>query len=269
MFTYEPWLLYGATGRTGTLIAEEAVARGHRPMLAGRDPDRLRRLAERLDLTWAAGPATELARLIGDARLVLLAAGPFGATAPPVLRACLDAGVHYLDIANEIPVAAAEARQRGITVLPAVGFGTVASDGLARHVADQVPGATRLDLAILLGTDGSSAGAKASAMQALASGGRIRRDGRLVHRRLGAGSRRQPTPIGDRTLVPVPTGDLVVTGHTTGIPDITVSFPVPMPPVAAKLAMPALPVLAWAAGKLPQRATPSGSATKVSPAVDS
>ena len=59
--------------------------------------------------------------------------------APPVLRACLDGGVHYLDIANEIPVAEAvlaadsEARQRAITALPAVGFGTVATDVLARH----------------------------------------------------------------------------------------------------------------------------------------
>src|SRR4051812_18412632 len=67
MFTYIPWLLYGATGRTGTLIAEEAVARGHRPVLAGRDPAALRSLAERLDLTWVAGPVTDLARLIGDA----------------------------------------------------------------------------------------------------------------------------------------------------------------------------------------------------------
>src|SRR4051812_27973155 len=264
MFTYKRWLLYGATGRTGTLIAEEAVARGHRPVLAGRDRDRLRRLAERLDLPWAAGPATELARLIGDSRLVLLAAGPFATTAPAVLRACLDSGVHYLDIANEIPVAAAalaadeQARRRGITVLPAVGFGTVASDGLARYVADQVPGAVRLDLAVLPGTDGSSAGAKASTMLALAGGGRVRHDGRLVRRRLGAGSRRQHTPIGERTLAPVPTGDLVVTGHTTGIPDITVSYPVPMPTVAALLVMPALPAVAWAAGKLPQRATPPG-----------
>src|SRR3954447_5963685 len=196
MFTNKPWLLYGATGRTGTLIAEEAAARGHRPVLTGRDPDRLRSLAERLDLTWAAGPATEMARLIGGARLVLLAAGPFGTTAQPAPRACLDAGVHYLDIANEIPVVSAtlaaddEARRRGITALPAVGFGTVASDGLARYVADQVPGAIRLDLAILLGTDGSSAGAKASTMQALANGGRIRHGGRLVRRPLGAGGRR-------------------------------------------------------------------------------
>ena len=252
MFTNKPWLLYGATGRTGTLIAEEAVARGHRPVLAGRDPDRLRSLAERLDLPWVTGPATEMSRLIGDSRLVLLAAGPFGATAPAVLRACLDRGVHYLDIANEIPVAEAalaadeEARRRGISVLPAVGFGTVASDGLARHVADQVPEARRLEIAILAGTDGSSAGARASRMQVLAGGGRARRDGRLVRTRLGAGSRRQPTPIGELTLVPVPTGDLVVSGHTTGIPDITVSVPIPLPPGAAKLALPALPRVARA-----------------------
>src|SRR3954453_23358160 len=120
MFTNKPWILYGATGRTGTLIAEEAVARGPRPVLAGRAPDRLRSLPERLDLTWIAGPASDMTRLIGDARLVLLAAGPFASPAPAVLRASLDAGVHYLDIANDISVAAAplaaahEARGRGI-----------------------------------------------------------------------------------------------------------------------------------------------------------
>src|SRR3954466_5360415 len=174
MFTNNPWLLSAATGRTGTLIAEEAVARGHRPVLAGRDPDRLRSLAERLDLNRVAGSATEMAQLIGNAHLVLLAAGPFGSTAPAVLRACLDGGVHYLDIANEIPVAAAplaadeEARRRGISVLPAVGFGTVASDGLARYVADRVPGATRLAVGVLSRPDGSSAGASASTMPGLA-----------------------------------------------------------------------------------------------------
>src|SRR3954470_22103386 len=267
MFTYKSWLLYGATGRTGTAIAEEAVARGHRPVLAGRDPEALRTLAERLGLTWVAGPASDMPRLIGETHLILLAAGPFGATAPAALRAALDAGVDYLDIANDIPIAAAipaaddEARRRGITALPAVGFGTVASDGLARHVADQLPGAVRLDLAILLGTDGSSAGAKASTMQALAGGGRVRHGGRLVRRPLGAGSRRLHTPPRERTLTPVPTADLVVTGHTTGVPNITVSFPVPMPPLAATLAMPALPVMAWVAGKLPRRSTPTSRTT--------
>src|SRR3954468_18651892 len=266
MFTNNPSLLYGATGRTGTLIAEEAVARGHRPVLAGRDPDRLRKLAERLDLPWVAGPVTEISQLLGDSRLVLLAAGPFGATAPAVLRACLDRGVHYLDIANEIPVAEAalaadeEARRRGISVLPAVGFGTVASDGLARHVADQVPEARRLEIAILAGTDGSSAAARASRMQVLAGGGRARRDGQLVRTRLGVGSRRESTPIGELTLVPVPAGDLVVSGYSTGIPDITVSVPIPLPPGAATLALPALAAVARLVRRLPQRSAPADSA---------
>ena len=261
MFTNIPWMLYGATGRTGTLIVEHAVSRGHRPTLAGRDPTRLRAMAERFDLPWVSAPVTELGRVIGDARLVLLAAGPFDATTPPALRACLDAGVHYLDIANEIGpaqavlAAAQSARERGITALPAVGFGTVASDGLARHVADRVPGATRLDLAILLGTDGTSAGARASTLLAMAGGGRLRRDGRLVRSALGKGARRLATPIGDRTVVPVPTGDLVLSGHTTGIPDITVSFAVPMPPVAARLTMPMLPTVAKVVGTRTGRAT--------------
>ena len=31
------WTLYGANGYTGRLIVAEAVARGHRPVLAGRN----------------------------------------------------------------------------------------------------------------------------------------------------------------------------------------------------------------------------------------
>jgi len=259
MSTNDSWLLYGASGRTGTLIAEAAVARGHRPVLGGRDADRIRQLAERLDLPWVIGETTEMQRLIGGTRLVLLTAGPFGATAPVVLRACLEAGVHYLDIANEIAVAQAalaadpEARRRGVTVLPAVGFGTIASDGLARHVAEQVPEATDLDLAIMLATDGSSAGASASRADALTGGGRAVRNGRLTRTRLGADAWRSSTPIGVRTLIAAPTADLVVTAHTTGIPNITVSVPVSMPPAVAKLVMPLLPVAARASRALPRR----------------
>jgi short subunit dehydrogenase-like uncharacterized protein len=145
------------------------------------------------------------------------------------------------------------ARQRGITALPAVGFGTVASDGLARHVAERVPQARRLELAVVLATDGSSVGARASTMHALSGGGRVRRDGRLAHRRLGSGARCQDTPVGDRTIVPVPTADLVVSAHTTGIANITTSMPVPLPPAVAELVMPAVPLLTRAFAKLPAR----------------
>ena len=44
------FLLYGATGYTGHLIARLAVERGLRPILAGRDRDKTARLAAELGL---------------------------------------------------------------------------------------------------------------------------------------------------------------------------------------------------------------------------
>src|SRR3954453_19163043 len=127
MFTNTPWMLYGATGRTGTLIAERAVAMGPRPLLAGRDARRLAPLAERLGLPWVAAAPDELQRDLGDARLVLLAPGPFQSLSGPGLQARLRAGIHYLDIANEIGVIerVLATRTERITAIPAVGFGTV------------------------------------------------------------------------------------------------------------------------------------------------
>jgi hypothetical protein len=34
----KPWMIYGANGYTGELIAREAVSRGLKPVLAGRTP---------------------------------------------------------------------------------------------------------------------------------------------------------------------------------------------------------------------------------------
>src|SRR5215468_8335026 len=84
MFTNKPWMLYGATGRTGSLIAEQAVAVGHRPLLAGRDAGRLAALADRLGLPWVTATPDDVQRVLGDSQLVLLAAGPFESTSGPV-----------------------------------------------------------------------------------------------------------------------------------------------------------------------------------------
>jgi short subunit dehydrogenase-like uncharacterized protein len=44
------WMLYGAAGHTGALIAQHACERGHRPVLAGRTAPAITALASRLDL---------------------------------------------------------------------------------------------------------------------------------------------------------------------------------------------------------------------------
>ncbi|MFY9268314.1 MAG: hypothetical protein WAO55_01040 [Candidatus Manganitrophaceae bacterium] len=86
--------------------------------------------------------------------LALHAAGPFVETSAPMVRACLSAGAHYVDITGEIPVFEeiftrdTAVKRKGITLLPGAGFDVVPGDCLAKYVADQVPGATRLDLAV-------------------------------------------------------------------------------------------------------------------------
>src|SRR5215210_8776866 len=101
------WVLYGAAGTTGRLITEVAVRRGHRPVLAARNAGPLRYLAERHQLSWQVVDLEDghgLRQLVGSAPLTLLAAGPFHTASQRVAQACIAAGAHYLDLANEIPV---------------------------------------------------------------------------------------------------------------------------------------------------------------------
>src|SRR3954454_12815395 len=105
--SHTTWMLYGATGTTGTLIAEAAIRRGHQPMLAGRSAASLAALGKRLGLPWQAiglDQPDQLQRAVSDVDAVVNAARPFIATAPALVAACLAAQTHYLDIAAEIPV---------------------------------------------------------------------------------------------------------------------------------------------------------------------
>ncbi|MEO8225232.1 MAG: saccharopine dehydrogenase NADP-binding domain-containing protein, partial [Gammaproteobacteria bacterium] len=101
------WLLYGANGYTGQLLAAEAARRGLKPILAGRNAEALRSLGARLGLPVRVFGLEEVAAVaagLTDVSLVLHAAGPFSATCAPMLEACLAAGAHYLDITGEIDV---------------------------------------------------------------------------------------------------------------------------------------------------------------------
>src|SRR3954452_16074460 len=165
--SHTTWMLYGATGTTGTLIAEQAIRRGHHPILAGRSAASLAALGKRLGLPWIAvglDQPDQLQRAVSDVDAVLNAAGPFIATAPPLVEACLAAQTHYLDIAGEIPALQhlfardQLARERNIALIGGVGFGVVASNSLVTYVADQLPGATTLELAVKADTGQASQG---------------------------------------------------------------------------------------------------------------
>ena len=243
------WMLYGASGYTGALLAEEAVRRGHRPVLAGRSLERLRPLAERLGLE-AVGVALDdpaaLRGAVEGCALVLHAAGPFVRTSRPMLRACLDVGAHYLDITGEVPVFEntfrhhAEALERAVTLMSGVGFDVVPTDCLAAHVAERVPGARELELAFAA-HGGASAGTVKSALEAVPGGGRVRRAGVLRAWPMGQGLKRVRFSDRTRTVMPVPWGDLETAWHTTGIPDITTYMALPAPvAVGMRLSYPLL-----------------------------
>ena len=92
--------IYGATGYTGRLIAKAASDRRARPILAGRNLDKVKRVAEPLGLSARAFDLRDPAGIdaaIKDVSVVLCAAGPFSATSRPVADACLRNRVHYLE----------------------------------------------------------------------------------------------------------------------------------------------------------------------------
>ena len=226
-----PLLVYGAYGYTGRLIVHEALAAGLRPVLSGRDPRALATVAEPLGLEHrpaALDDARALDAALDGMRVVLHCAGPFVHTSRPMADACLRRGVHYLDITGELTVFEAlaardaEARERGVTLLPGVGFDVVPSDCLAAHLARRLPGATHLALAFR-GLGGLSRGTAATMAENAGAGGAVRRDGRIVKVPPGWRSREIDFGDGVRSLAAtIPWGDVSTAYHSTGIPNVEV-----------------------------------------------
>ncbi|HIA00650.1 MAG TPA: NAD-dependent epimerase/dehydratase family protein, partial [Myxococcales bacterium] len=150
------WMIYGAYGYTGELIARHAVEQGERPILAGRNAERISALATELGLESVAFSLDDTDALnaeVAKVDAVVHAAGPFSHTSKPMVKACLAGGTHYLDITGEIVVfnATFKAHQKavdaGVVLLPGVGFDVIPTDCMAAILKQELPDATELDLA--------------------------------------------------------------------------------------------------------------------------
>jgi short subunit dehydrogenase-like uncharacterized protein len=225
-------MIYGANGYTGELIAREAAQRGLKPVLAGRRSASIEPLAQELGLEARVFGLDDgdLAQQIGDCALVMHCAGPFSATARPMMEACLQASAHYLDITGEIAVFElaqsldTQAREAGVVLCPGVGFDVIPTDCIAALLKARMPDATHL----ALGFDskgGFSPGTAKTSTEGLAQGGQVRRDGRLVPVPLGHSVRRIDFGDGEKTAMAIPWGDVSTAYHTTGIPNIEVFVP--------------------------------------------
>jgi len=229
------WMIYGASGYTGELIAHEAVKRGMSPVLGGRSEENLLPLAIKLKLEVREFPLdANASAFLEDIDLVLHCAGPFSNTSAPMVEACIAAGSHYLDITGEIAVFEQTqaknllAKERGVVLCSGVGFDVIPTDCIALKLKELMPDATHLSLGFD-SDSGISPGTMKTMIQGLGGGSAERRDGVLIPVPLGSQRRIIDFGRGLRSAMGIPWGDVSTAFHTTGIPNISTWIPMPKP----------------------------------------
>lgn len=250
---HRPWMLYGAYGLTGRLILAEALRRGHRPVLTGRDAERLRALAAAHGLACRVASLDEpgeLAASLDGVDLVLNAAGPFSETGPPLIEACLQAGTCYVDISGEFHHIAALAgydecaRSAGIAILTGAGFGVTFGEGLALYALEQVPNAVRLRLSVAAANAQTTATVRRTIIEVLAKGGYAVEHGRMRHRALAHQSWVIADGLTSHPFAAAPLGELAALFRSTNVKEIVVGRP--LRPGAARVLRVLSPFLQFA-----------------------
>lgn len=231
----QPYLIYGANGYTGHLVAKLAKERGHKPILAGRNETKVKAVAVELGFEYRVYslddiPAREKA--LEDVSLVLHCAGPFSKTAEAMSEACLQTKTHYLDVTGEVDVFELMAtkdevaKKAEIMILPGVGFDVVPTDCLALHLKQRLPDATHIALGFH-SQGQSSRGTANTIVENINNGGVIRENGVIKQVKAAAKSRTIDFGRGETLGVTIPWGDVSTAFHSTQIPNIEVYMAVP------------------------------------------
>lgn len=238
----QQWMIYGANGYTGTLVAREAKKQGLNPILAGRNRAAVSELAVELGFEYRIfdlrNAAASQACLEGMSA-VAHCAGPFSTTSQPMIDACLASHCHYLDITGEIDVFVeaqgrhADAVAADIVICPGVGFDVIPTDCVAATLKAELPDADRL----ALGFDsrsGFSPGTAKTSVEGLKMGGKVREKDKIRSVPLAWQSREIDFGNGSKFAVTIPWGDIATAWYTTGIDNIEVFIPM-APSAAARL----------------------------------
>jgi short subunit dehydrogenase-like uncharacterized protein len=223
------FLLYGANGYTGKLIASMAHQFELEPVLAGRNEAALSTMAKELSLEYIVvdlDDSDKLVEVLQSFKVVLHAAGPFMHTALKMAKACIKAGVHYLDITGEIGVfellkkMGSHFEQSGRMVMPGVGFDVVPTDCMAKFLFDQMPNATHLKLAFASVGGKLSHGTATTMAEGMGEGGAVRENGKIVRKPLGHKGMWVNFSSKKMFTMTIPWGDISTAFTTTGIPNI-------------------------------------------------
>ena len=136
-------ILFGATGYTGRLVAQELVKRAHgaKIALAGRNAEKLSLLREQLGrstlpvLTGDIHDAGFVGQLARRASVVCTTVGPFAQHGEGLVAACAQAGTSYCDVTGEVPWVrrmidrySETAQRSGARLVHCCGFDSIPSD---------------------------------------------------------------------------------------------------------------------------------------------
>lgn len=148
-------VVFGATGDTGVVGCCCLFFRGRRLGVsswapAARSPEKLQRdvldrlrgaepgpegLAPEAPIQADAGDYASLLRMCRRAKCVVACAGPFADYGEGVVRACVEAGTHYVDVTGEVPWVekmlrryGEEASRKGVSIVSCAGYDSVPPD---------------------------------------------------------------------------------------------------------------------------------------------
>lgn len=181
-------VVLGATGYTGRLVAREAAGAGVPVVLAARDADRLAAVAAETGLAATrlvdVTDRASLGGLIRRGDAVINTAGPFLELGEPVVRACVEAGAHYLDTAGEQPFMHtvrqryhSAARENGVAVVNAMAFEYALGDCAAALAARGLGPLRSLDVVYSWDGSHSSRGTRRTILRMIGSRAWERRAG--------------------------------------------------------------------------------------------
>lgn len=236
------FLLYGASGYTAGLVIKHASKFGLTPVLAGRNEQKIKELADLHQLEYCIADLNndaQLKSILKDFKVVLHCAGPFSKTAKQMQMACLQTGVHYLDITGEIEVFEhgmtlhEQAVQSKIMLMSGVGFDVVPTDCMALHLKNRLPDATHLQLAFSNIGGGISHGTALTMVESLGKSGFVRENGKL--KAVPNAHKTMEVPFGKNTThcMTIPWGDVATAYYTTQIPNIETYIGMPKSAVFA------------------------------------
>jgi Saccharopine dehydrogenase NADP binding domain len=236
MGTSDAVAVFGAYGHTGRFVVAELRDRELVPILSGRDAGKLRALAASAGLD--ARPASvddpaSLDRALAGAAAVINCAGPFAATAAPMIEAALRAQIPYVDVAAEIEANldtftyfADRARAARTVVVPAMAFYGGLGDLLATAAMGDWTAADEAHIAYGLSNWHPTAGTRAAGKVS-----RQRRNGRRVRYTNGRLEYRDDDLPTLQWTFPAPMGTRVVVGEFSMADVVTIPSHLSIPEV--------------------------------------